>query len=199
MSILTTEAALAISDKERAIIAATDLFWHKGFDETSVEDLVQATGFNRYAIYNQFGGKKEMLLAALEHFFRSRKDRYAALLDDETMKPVQVLRHMFSGFIDDVVDSGNGCLMCNTFTELAPNDAQIQSVCQAYQAEMTAFFALVLTRAIEAGDVAKRHDPAALAELFMSMTVATGLRAKMGEPRGVLLATAETMIDVISE
>jgi TetR/AcrR family transcriptional repressor of nem operon len=50
---------------EVAAVAAMRRFWTHGSEATSVQDLVDATGSNRAAIYGTFGGKKGMFLACI--------------------------------------------------------------------------------------------------------------------------------------
>lgn len=47
---------------------AMTVFWKNGFSETSVEDLVAATGVGRGAIYSDFGGKDDLFLGCLSAY-----------------------------------------------------------------------------------------------------------------------------------
>ena len=55
-------------DKQVALNKAMLLFWEKGYEAASMEDLVQAMEINRFSIYNSFGDKKKLLLCALENY-----------------------------------------------------------------------------------------------------------------------------------
>jgi TetR/AcrR family transcriptional regulator, transcriptional repressor for nem operon len=44
------------------------LFWSKGFEATSMDDLVRATGVSRYGIYEAASGKEGLFLACLETY-----------------------------------------------------------------------------------------------------------------------------------
>jgi TetR/AcrR family transcriptional repressor of nem operon len=55
-------------DKNTALQKAMLLFWEKGFEASSMEDLVNAMEINRFSIYNSFGDKKRLLILALEHY-----------------------------------------------------------------------------------------------------------------------------------
>ncbi len=55
-------------DKDEALQKAMLLFWEKGYEATSMKDLVQAMAINRFSIYNTFGDKKVLLLMSLKHY-----------------------------------------------------------------------------------------------------------------------------------
>ena len=43
-------------------------FWERGYEATSVDDLVQCMGINRFSLYSTFGGKHQLFVAALERY-----------------------------------------------------------------------------------------------------------------------------------
>ncbi|MCI5048032.1 MAG: TetR/AcrR family transcriptional regulator [Aquisalinus sp.] len=175
------------TDRFTIVEQATDLFWKKGYAETSVEDLVQATGLNRYAIYNRFGGKREMLLEALAGFVNQRRAAFMAQFQDDSMRPLQAIRHMFTGFIEEILQTGNGCLMCNTVSEIAPKDPDIAEVCRGYQEQFVAMLTPVLGEAQAAGDMRPELDGRAAANALLIFKVGLATMAKAGAQREELM------------
>ena len=55
-------------DPMTALGQVVDLFASKGYSETSMEDIVQATGVSRYGLYGTFGNKRELFEQALEQY-----------------------------------------------------------------------------------------------------------------------------------
>ncbi|MDH4316580.1 MAG: TetR/AcrR family transcriptional regulator, partial [Gammaproteobacteria bacterium] len=55
-------------DPEQALSRAVDLFSSRGYSETSMDDIVKATGVSRYGIYGTFGNKRELFEQALERY-----------------------------------------------------------------------------------------------------------------------------------
>lgn len=74
-------------DPDAALQAALELFWRRGYEATSMSDLVEHLGIGRASLYATFGSKHELYLKAL--------DRYAELSDpkllDELSQPGPVL------------------------------------------------------------------------------------------------------------
>src|SRR5687767_8848593 len=73
-------------DADRAMDRALDLFWERGYEAVSVEDLVRVTGMNRFGLYHRWGDKRGLLLACLA--------RYAALMLEG---PLASLTHPAAG------------------------------------------------------------------------------------------------------
>src|ERR1700744_4715154 len=70
-------------DEETALDAALQLFWQKGYVNTSVDDLLTAMGVNRWSMYNTFGDKEALFLKALERYARMWRGQIAQLVTSE--------------------------------------------------------------------------------------------------------------------
>src|SRR6202035_591078 len=55
-------------DSDVALDCAAELFWAKGFTDTSLDDLSAAMGMGRPSIYNAFGDKEALFIRALERY-----------------------------------------------------------------------------------------------------------------------------------
>lgn len=185
-------------DRAQAVEKATSLFWTKGYVETSVEDIVRATGLNRYALYNSFGGKREMLLEALARFHGQRMKSVQGLFEDPSMLPWQAMRHMFVALIEEVLNSGNGCLMCNTVSEIAPKDEAVARVCNVYSAEFVDLIGAKLRHAQADGALRPDLDPEEVARLLLIFKIGLATLAKAGAPRGILLNAVDSQVAALS-
>ena len=59
---------------------ATELFWTKGYEETSMRDLEEGLGVGRQSLYSTFGDKRDLFLAALDRYAALQQERIAPLL-----------------------------------------------------------------------------------------------------------------------
>jgi len=58
-------------DREEVLAKTTNLFWERGFEATSMNDIVTRTGVQKFSIYNEFGDKEKLFLACIDHYIRN--------------------------------------------------------------------------------------------------------------------------------
>jgi AcrR family transcriptional regulator len=143
-------------DRDAALTAARDLFWEQGYERVSIADLEQRTGLNRSSIYQEFGSKHELFVAALECY----ADRIiAGLLADlrDDRRPgldtiVALFQRLAELFRCDAGMSTRGCLMVNATAELAAHDPAVRMQAEAYRDRLRASFGAALARAASRGE-----------------------------------------------
>jgi TetR/AcrR family transcriptional repressor of nem operon len=141
---------------------ATTLFWRQGYEATSVEDLVQATGANRAGLYGAFTGKRGLFLRALDHYRDGFVGRALAGVE-ETGASISAILAYFDALIDLDVQRGlpgPGCLMANSMTEVAPHDEEVQASVRAHFDRVRGGFTRALTNAQSAGELPADLDTA---------------------------------------
>ena len=151
------------------------VFWHKGYEATSMEDLLTAINLNRGSLYATFGDKRELFLKAMDELLRGWRDRQSDLHSKSTRpgtssdSPIH-RRHVEFGLSDPL---RRGCLITNTVMELAQHEKDIaRKVAGRLQMAEEAFFKL-LTRAKQEGELANDKDPRALSPVLVTMMQGT--------------------------
>jgi TetR/AcrR family transcriptional repressor of nem operon len=179
-------------DRTTVLDRAMAAFWSKGFEATSIQDLVRATGLQRGSLYAAFGDKRGLFDAALDRYATEVSARTFRPLDDEdaglaTLEAV--FRRLAAG---DRLAPAPGCLVTNTAVDLAPHDTALKAVVEALLARLEARLRRVLQRAAAAGDLRPDVQPAAAAAQLL--TLAQGLRVlhRLGTPEATRLAAVET-------
>ena len=69
-------------DPDEVVDRAMEVFWTRGYESTSIDDLVEATGINRGSLYNAFGDKQGLFLAAIDRYWTTFADDMVAALSD---------------------------------------------------------------------------------------------------------------------
>lgn len=116
-------------DKEKVLRSAMNAFMHKGYANTSMQDLKKATGLHPGSIYCAFENKRGLLLAALEQY---RLDRATAF--EQFFSTSQLAIVSLKAYLDNVVaeciscDSAQACLMTKALNEIAEQDEEIQHI-----------------------------------------------------------------------
>ncbi|MFJ4653340.1 TetR/AcrR family transcriptional regulator [Nocardia sp. NPDC088792] len=107
-------------DESDLLDAATELFWSKGFDDTSVEDVSLVAGVGNGSIYAAYGNKRGLFLAAFARYC----DRRAAFVRDTVLAApgsarAAVLALLHAVIADCAAQPGRrGCLMINSVAAL---------------------------------------------------------------------------------
>src|SRR5438445_620019 len=101
-----------------------ELFWHRGYAATGLDQLVRHTGASRYGLYATFGGKRDLFLASLERYSQAVMDPMLGPLEAAQASAPEI-RSFFGRVLDliRIPGDGRGCLMCNTAFERGALDA----------------------------------------------------------------------------
>lgn len=121
-------------------------FWVYGYEATSMDDLVRATGVSRSAIYSDFGGKRDLFLACLSSFQDNSVTPAFADVEAEGAGFAAIEAYVNDGVaeIEKIGLPARGCLMGNTLTELGPHDNEIAKIVRAHYDRLSDGFAQAL-------------------------------------------------------
>ena len=139
-------------DADDALERATRLFWTKGFEQTSLDDLCAATGLGRSSLYAAFGDKRALYLAALARYEERSVARIEKAFDGRPLR--QGLETFLAALIDDIVagPGRRGCFIGNCAAELARLDRTAAARVRASLERIEAAFKQVLARELAPGD-----------------------------------------------
>lgn len=180
-----------------ALDAAKEVFWRRGYDDASIEDVVKATGFNRYAIYNAYGGKLELFLAVLDAYYNERRNAFLDNLNNAQTAPLDAVRAVFEHSIAEMVARGAGCLICNVASEVGRHEAVVSERIGNYLQEITFAYAAALHMAQERGELNPAITPEEGARLLITLKLGLGVRAKNGSTQKEMQNIVTTVLAVI--
>ncbi|MDO5971069.1 TetR/AcrR family transcriptional regulator [Flavivirga aquimarina] len=113
-------------DKELVLKKATYVFHNKGFNATSMQDLVDATALNRSSIYNSFGSKLDLFLECLKSYENIYTIKICETLHkaDNSLHAIELL---FEFYINEIINDkdGKGCLVVNCASEMANQEQSL--------------------------------------------------------------------------
>ena len=152
-------------DEHAALQKATELFWTKGYNGTSMDELTRVTGLSRSSIYNTFGGKHKLFMRCLRFYL----DDQQQLLQDLAGKVGHVIERIRTAFqyaIEEILSDRmrKGCLMVNTTTEMVNQDKEIAAVAADNMDEMEGMFAAWIREGQDAGEISTAFTPKSLAK-----------------------------------
>ena len=186
------------ADIDEALAAAIEVFWRHGYEKTKVEDIVAATGLNRYALYAAFGGKRELFLEAL----RTYKEKVGAIfhdgLEDPTLAPLSALRRVAAWTITQMASRKAGCLLCNVAAQESSEDDVIAARVQEYMREIEGGILVAMERARERGELADWISPEQAARHMMNVKLGCGAQAATGARPEDMLESLDVTLTLIS-
>jgi TetR/AcrR family transcriptional regulator, transcriptional repressor for nem operon len=156
------------SAREKIIQAAMELFWLKGYNSTSVADLLSRTQLNSGSLYHVFPSKQDVLIGVLEAY----RDGIAEMLlapawghvEDPIEKIFALLAYYRTGIIE--TDHSYGCPIGSLALELHEPDPQVRELLAA---NFSAWIAAVRNCLEAAGDRLGRNiDRNGLAEFILT-------------------------------
>jgi TetR/AcrR family transcriptional repressor of nem operon len=181
-------------DPADAVDAAMDLFWRKGYEATSVDDLVKHLGVGRGSLYATFGSKHQLYLRALDRYRTTRGADVVGLLGQGA--PLRkALRVWLEGSIEATLGDPErrGCMMVNAAAERGGLDpAASRCVCANADAIERAVRDAIV-RAQATGEVAPGKDARALARFFVVTSQGLAVAAKTTD-RAILHDTLEVAL-----
>lgn len=156
-------------DPEAALQSALELFWRRGYEATSMADLVEHLGIGRASIYATFGNKHELYLKAMDRYSEWRDPLLLAELSQPgpTLPAVRAVVRRFASEAASPEGRLNGCLITNTAAELAPHDPAAARRVEISWEHLETPLHSALVRARAQGELPEDRDPHALARMLL--------------------------------
>jgi len=159
-------------DPDQALDQALEVFWTRGYHDTSVEDIVQASGLNRHSLYARFGSKLGLLRAVTERYRARARARIESTLDGDESASARVaallaLRERPDDPIFGPVLS-RGCFLERIGKELRHTHGEFHEGFHEFAADVERLLARVIQDGQERGEVAARQPPAELAAIMLA-------------------------------
>ena len=181
-----------------AIEKAMQVFWHKGYEATSMEDLLEAMNLNRGSLYGTFGDKRQLFLKVIDRYCHGFVGEKFSLLN-QPGPALPTLRRFIEGMIEGALadPQRRGCLIANTVMELSPHEEEIAGRLRQVLKTAEDTFFRVLARAKQQGELSNHKDPRTMARFLTTMMQGAIVMIKAGTPADVVKQTAETALSIL--
>ncbi len=159
------------------------VFWEKGYEATSMQDLVDATGLLKGSLYGAFGDKQALYMIALVHYDQTRMQAGIDMLGGEGNAREKITR-----LFDAVIESAKagvfagGCLLCNASIEMAPVDSAVENSVKNTIRRLQA----AVTSAIESS-ISRLDDAKAVSGFIICAYFGARVLAKSGAPLQMII------------
>lgn len=178
--------------------AAVRCFWSRGFEATSVRDLIGETGLTAASLYNAFGDKRAVYHRALDHYVAASVTE--RIRRCEAMAP----RAAIGAFFDEVLRRSledterKGCMLVNAALDLAPHDAEFREIVAAVLGRIELFFRECVRRGQAEGTIAAGLSADDMARHLLGVLLGVRVLARVRPDRTLLegvVAPALALLD----
>lgn len=179
---------------------AMQVFWSKGYEATSLDDLCDATGLGRSSLYAAFGDKRNLLRQSLARYANNGAERIEKTLT--TIVPFRAaLSELLTAFIDAIVagPGRRGCFIGNCAAELARHDRGAMQDVRKALARNEGYFRAALAAAQSRGELSPKADVNALARFLTSSIQGLRLVGKANPDRELLEDIAAVMLRCLDQ
>lgn len=183
--------------RNEVIEAVTHVFWSKGYEATSMNDVVAAGGINKHSLYKEFGDKEGLFLACLDYYTREMSLELFELLTQEPLG----LANIEKFFLDraSYADSRQcrGCFLVNSVADQEIVSTKVKARIRSTLKQHDEFFYRCLSAAQERGEISASKDCKTLAS-YLSC-VLRGLmsvgrsKTSLVSPKAIVAVALETL------
>ncbi len=167
-------------DREHVLQKAMQVFWRKGYEATSMQDLVEATQLNRYSMYEAFKSKEGLFLEVLDKYRDEAIAQVLAPLNEEP-KGLQSIRKMFDGLLafQAQAQDVSGCLMTCAAVDLPVLTKGAKDRVERHMQRLEEAFVGCLQAAKANGELAPEADVRALGIYLNGIMQAFGVLGRV--------------------
>jgi TetR/AcrR family transcriptional regulator, transcriptional repressor for nem operon len=153
-------------DYDEKLKEARDLFWKKGYNATSMNDLVDTLKINRSSLYLSYGNKHDLFLKSLSNYIEEKDKQYRQAAE-KSDGPLEAVRNIIYSVFKSAIHETD-CLFTNSVFELASTDKEVGEMLMKQTLKAVSLFERLLKEAIADGTLATEKDPKALAFFLVS-------------------------------
>lgn len=169
-------------NEDQALDKAIEIFWHKGYNGTSAQDLVTHLGLSRSSLYDTFGDKQKLFSMALKRYQKQGQDYVKNLLEESEDVKATLTVIFKQAVLESLEDRiTKGCFMVNSSVELAMHDEEIARIVNENRQTMEDVFLKAVTKGQEAGQISTKQNARTLARFIFNNYTGIRVLARSGE------------------
>ena len=191
-------ARLREFDEEKALDAAMQLFWEKGYAATSLSELTAKMEIQKPSLYSAFGDKEGLFEAALRRYTNLHAANIRTKLQNE-----QSVKGAIQTFFENMVEEeykkefSKGCFCINTMVELAPHNEKFEVLTREHQMYLAVIFQELITKGIRSGELQNDLNAKALAQTLVTSLIGLTVLMKSRPERSVIDNSVSIIVSLV--
>ncbi|MED2749296.1 TetR/AcrR family transcriptional regulator [Bacillus thuringiensis] len=191
-------ARLREFDEEKALDAAMQLFWEKGYAATSLSDLTAKMEIQKPSLYSAFGDKEGLFEAALRRYTNLHAARIRTKLQNEQSVKEEI-RMFFENMVEEEYkkEFSKGCFCINTMVELAPHNEKFEVLTREHQMYLAVIFQELIMKGIRSGELQSDLNAKALAQTLVTSLIGLTVLMKSRPERSVIDNSVSIIVSLV--
>ncbi len=184
-------------DEQAVLDAAVQSFWKRGYEATSIRDLVKSTGLTGASLYNAFGDKQSIYRRALDHYVEgSIGERIRRC---EAMEPRAALEAFFRDILARSIqdEECKGCMLVNAALDVAPEDPGFRAAVAGVLQRLEDFFLSCVAKGQDNGTITLAWPAEDLARHLLGALMGVRVLARVKPDRALLEGIVETALALV--
>lgn len=144
-----------------------NLFWEKGYNATSMHDIVETMNLNRSSIYDTYGNKRDLFLKCLSNYASFKENQYLKASKAKE-KAIEALEYVIRDVVEQTLTDNKSCLIVKTIFEVAPFDEEIKLLLQKRGNTLQSILEDLIIQAQKDGDIKSKRDANIIARYILS-------------------------------
>jgi len=166
-------------DENEVLTKAIQVFWHKGYNGTSMQDLVDGLGISRSSLYDTYTDKHTLFVKALESYQNSGAGKIQEIINNSGSAK-DIVKRLLEFATNELLGDKQqkGCFMVNAEVEVAPHDAEVNSLVCKNDQQMEEAFYQVIKKGQDSGEIKNQQDARALSRFIFNTVKGMRVTAK---------------------
>jgi TetR/AcrR family transcriptional regulator, transcriptional repressor for nem operon len=174
-------ARTKVFDEEAVLNKAVNLFWEKGYNGTSAQDLVDGLGISRSSLYDTYGDKYQLFKNSLVQY---RKKFAGAMIEmiDNSVDFEETIKDIFHHVVTESLQEkcAKGCFMVNSAVELASHNPDIAQIVNANMEDVEDALSRLIEKGQDIGQFSKINSARSLARFLINAISGLRVASKSG-------------------
>lgn len=191
-------ARLREFDEEKALDAAMQLFWEKGYAATSLSELTAKMEIQKPSLYSAFGDKEGLFEAALRRYTNLHAANIRTKLQNE-QSVKEAIRTFFENIVEEEYkkEFSKGCFCINTMVELAPHNEKFEVLTREHQMYLAVIFQELITKGIRSGELQNDLNAKAVAQTLVTSLIGLTVLMKSRPERSVIDNSVSIIVSIV--
>ena len=185
-------------DEGVVLDATVQCFWARGYESTSVKDLMEGTGLTAASLYNAYGDKRAMFRTALDHYIEN--SIAVRIRRCDALPPRDAIRSFFDDILRRSLNDRErkGCMVVNSALEMAPHDPEFRETIAETLKRIESFFLACVEKGQADGTITSSRPAIGLAQHLLCVLMGVRVLARVRSERALLfgaIGAALTSLD----